>query len=334
MDRTIRRVGNRRQSRLARLCHGEAAFSLLEIMVVVALLTVIVLGLYTIFDQTQRALRGNTTQVDVLEAGRAATALMVRQIEQIAPANLPPNLSNGVNLYLNLDYPNNNHPNPILQGLGTNLHGFPRRTNVLQSVFLVLQQGNQWSATGFFVGPESPTNTVFNDGVGTLYQFIPTNAPLPRLDQTNLNSWVWAFERAKLTRSNAFPIIDGVIHFKLSAFDAVGWPIEYGRIIRDPFYSVRPFTFSESKFAAVMNPTNNLALWQARAGQSEWYFLSNALPSYLDLELGVLEPPVWSQAKSKPFVPGGNNVRRQFLEEKAGQVHLFRKRIPIRSSHS
>lgn len=322
-----------RSIRFGNRLHPERAFSLLEIMVTVALLTVIVLGLYTIFDQTQRALRGNTTQVDVLESGRAAMGLMVRQIEQSAPANLTPNLSNGVNLYLNLDYPSLNSPNPIYQGLGTNLHALPRRTNVLQSVFLVLQQGNQWSATGFFVGPEPTTNSTLADGIGTLYQFIPTNAPLPRLDQTNLNQWVWDFERAKTTLTNAYPMIDGVIHLKLTAFDGAGWPLQYMFPIRDPAYRALHFSSNSPKRVALVYPTNNLALWQDRINGTEWYFLSNALPSYVELELGVLEPPVWARAKALPNT-GANNLRRQFIEEKAGQVHLFRKRIPIRSSHS
>src|SRR4051812_38323136 len=48
-------------------------FSLIEILVVVALLSVIILGLVAMFHQTQKALLSTTTQVDFLEAGRAAS---------------------------------------------------------------------------------------------------------------------------------------------------------------------------------------------------------------------------------------------------------------------
>src|SRR5262249_44712767 len=53
--------------------HG---FSLLEMMVAVTLLLVIIAALLTMFYQTQRAFRLSATQVDVLEAGRAAMELL------------------------------------------------------------------------------------------------------------------------------------------------------------------------------------------------------------------------------------------------------------------
>ena len=56
----------------ARLRRG--AFTLIEIMVTVALLSFIILGLMAMFHQTQRAFRNSITQTDVLEGARALNA--------------------------------------------------------------------------------------------------------------------------------------------------------------------------------------------------------------------------------------------------------------------
>jgi hypothetical protein len=55
-------------------------------------------------------------------------------------------------------------------------------------------------------------------------------------------------------------------------------------------------------------------------------FLSNAIPSYVEIELGLLEPRAWDRLKAI----GNDDVRRQYLMKNSGRVHLFRKRIPIR----
>src|SRR5260370_29875183 len=60
--------------------HSIRAFSLVEILVTMALLSVIVLGLLAMFHQTQRAFTQSLMQVDVLEAGRAATDVMTREV--------------------------------------------------------------------------------------------------------------------------------------------------------------------------------------------------------------------------------------------------------------
>jgi hypothetical protein len=59
--------------------------------------------------------------------------------------------------------------------------------------------------------------------------------------------------------------------------------------------------------------------------QTEFCFLNNALPAYIELELGVLEPQAWDKVKALPTA----DLKRQYLLKHAGQVHLFRKRIPI-----
>src|SRR5205807_126156 len=69
--------------------HASHAFSLIEILVVVALLTVIILGLLAMFHQVQKAFRESMTQVDVLEAGRATLDKLGRELSEAIPSQLP-----------------------------------------------------------------------------------------------------------------------------------------------------------------------------------------------------------------------------------------------------
>jgi hypothetical protein len=60
-----------------------------------------------------------------------------------------------------------------------------------------------------------------------------------------------------------------------------------------------------------------------------YYFFGHAVPAFVELELGILEPQVYQRFKSIPEqVP---TARRQFLSDHVGQVHIFRQRIPIRN---
>src|SRR5947207_83087 len=60
---------------------GSAAFTVTELMVAVSLMTLIVLALYAMFNQTQRAMRANEAQVDSAERGRGVLELVSREME-------------------------------------------------------------------------------------------------------------------------------------------------------------------------------------------------------------------------------------------------------------
>jgi type II secretory pathway component PulJ len=65
---------------------ARRAFSLIEILVVVTLLSVIIIGLVAMFSTTQKALLSSTTQVDLLETGRATMDMVGRDLEQMTPS--------------------------------------------------------------------------------------------------------------------------------------------------------------------------------------------------------------------------------------------------------
>lgn len=71
-----------------RSLHG---FSLLEMLVGIGILSVVVLALYALFDQTQKALRANINQVDVSEGGRSVMDLLVRDVRRAAVTGVTTN---------------------------------------------------------------------------------------------------------------------------------------------------------------------------------------------------------------------------------------------------
>lgn len=61
---------------------------------------------------------------------------------------------------------------------------------------------------------------------------------------------------------------------------------------------------------------------------SNFEFRSNALPTFIDLELGVLEPATLKQFNS---LTSNVAVAQNFLRDHVGRIHFFRERVPIRN---
>lgn len=293
---------------------GAPAFSLVEILVVIALLSFIVFGLLAMFTQTQRAFRTGLTQSDVLESGRLVTDMIVREIEQTAPAN-----QTGMNFYASMPY--NNAIRPFLQALPGNPAPL-RRTNLLHDIFFVAQRNQDLVGIGYFVRVNNPTNGALNlsrFGAGTLYRFeMQTNAMIyssypRRMDL--VDHMRDQFNQAKLSEFRATKVADGVVHFLVRAFDTNGLRILENRF-PEGSYPIAAYT---DEFDS--NP--NLI-----AGEIEVYeFSSNAVPATVELELGILEDRAWQQFRAQPTFTAQSN----FLFNAAGRVHVFRQRIPIRN---
>ena len=120
-----------------------SAFSLIELMTAVSIMLVIIFTLYAMFNQTQKALRANITQVDVLESGRAASEMIGREIEQLAACQL----AETTNLYVAMM-----PASPLtLMDVNQDLKQPPLRTNILQEFFFLTRQTNKWVGTGYRV---------------------------------------------------------------------------------------------------------------------------------------------------------------------------------------
>jgi type II secretory pathway pseudopilin PulG len=273
-----------------------AAFTLVEIMVVMALLSVIILGLMAMFNQTQKAFRAGLAQTDQLEGGRMFTDLLVRDLQQITPTFQ----TNGINFYTQI-------PNyaPLQQVLPAS---FYPRTNILENLFFMSRYNQTWSGIGYFVRTNPWVGGLMNP-VGTLYRF-ETNIPMAQIAgdaqlpyQTFLNA---------TNPLNISKILDGVVEFRVRAYDPNGFALTNGsQSIQSNF------------FVTIINsPT-------IAPGQVELSaYSNNIVPAYVEVQVGVLEPAVLKRYNSIPDPV----TRSNFLATHAGNVQLFRQRIAIRNA--
>jgi len=288
------------------------AFTVVELLVAISVLTLIVLVLYGLFDQVQRALRGNVAQVDVLEGGRSATQLMAGDLEQMEAGNLPAS----TNLYISLTAV------PYRQALlvaGTN------RTNVLQQLFFSTHANKTWFGTGYRVlllSTNGIANQLAENGVGTLcrYSFPVNDSDFPNLPpppnnpgaaRTNL-FWQVMNQPLNSTWSNLTnyqPILDGVVHFRIHAFDTNGM-----LMVSNIYSNVRIIT--------------NVVFQSTATEEIQYTFTNSALPAYLEVQMGVLEPHVLERYKAFP----DPTVASNYLARQVGAVHLFQQRIPIHAA--
>ena len=257
------------------------AFSLVEILVAVSLLAVIMLGLLSMFYQTQRAFKLGTTQVDVIETGRATMQILVDELKQIVPTPY----SNAPSLYTLTRF------QPLVQARA---FGDESQSNYLREIFFFTRENDQWRATGYFI---EPTNSL--GGAGVLHRYTAT---LPDA-LAGGKAFRTLFDEFVNANYVAVPrLADRVIHLSLSAYNTNG---------------VRVWTNDRD---ARLDP-GQVAFWTLDG--------TNALPAYLELELGVVEPKVYDRFRTRSATdpPGAMTYLGQHID----QVHLFRQRIPIRT---
>jgi len=299
------------------------AFTLIEIMITVGLLSFIVLGLLAMFNQTQRAFRTSMTQSDVLEAGRATMDLIGRELTQMGPSQAPDMFINNAWYRATNFFSEGNafFANPLLQtlpGMATNI----LRTNSIQRLFFISRLNQDWLGTGYEVLPDD------NNGiVGTLYRFYRTNTPRSGLISLSGN-FIAATRNALLNTSAGQPvtnlsrIADGIVHFRVQAYAQNGFLIVTNSARATNAFAVvpngpQPYYTNAWNTIACATPFNR--------AQTATYFMSNAIPAYVDIELGILEPQILQRYRSIPIAA----VQRQYLADHVAQVHLFRQRVAI-----
>jgi prepilin-type N-terminal cleavage/methylation domain-containing protein len=305
---------------------ARRAFSLIELLTAVSIMLVIIYALYAMFNQTQKALRANITQVDVLESGRAAAEMLGRELEQMSASDL----AQTINLYAGMT------PVPPLAQYDVDQSTAvpPLRTNILQEFFFLTRQTNQWYGIGYRVmGAES--------GVGTLYRFTAATNSY-RLNATNM---MGRFMHAMLTTNrvtgqlstNFNRVADGVIHLRLTAYDPDGRRMDYSSTNMHPSYRILRLDRSGGRLGLLSTANNGVDAtvilrpdpFDGSRRETQFAFISNAVPGYVELELGVLEPSALKQYESLRDAP---KTAAAFLKKQAAKVHLFRQRIPIRTA--
>jgi len=287
------------------------AFTLVEILVVVALMSVIVLGLLAMFDQTQRAFHLGMNQTDVLESGRIATDILVRDLEQVTPTGR----TNAVNFYAAVidsygppPYAQPYPYVPTLQLLPSQTGNSVWRTNVLEDLFFVTRENQTWSGIGYYVR----TNGAYLTGwgpVGALYRF-ETNNTARQFEQNPAMLWsAYYYSTNYPPGTNVSKILDGVVDFQVRAYDLNGnWINTFNTNVS---FNVRSYSYPYS-FAP---------------DHYDYFFYSNTVPAYVEVEVGVLEQQTWERYQSIPDY----NAQTNYLSLHAGNVHLFRERVPIRN---
>jgi prepilin-type N-terminal cleavage/methylation domain-containing protein len=299
---------------------SSRAFSLIELMTVMALLSVIILGLMAMFTQTQRAFRAGLSQTDVLEAGRVATDLIARDLEQATP-NFLSRAYGAPNFYTLLVY------DSALPLPGDN----PRlaRTNIMDDVFFVVRRNQTWTGIGYFVrtNMDGPNAGLGFGPVGTLYRFETNQTVLGQV--TNANGLVMGFlnARARTNYPGVSRIVDGVVSFRVLPRDDQGWVTFYNTnwLWNQPF-SWPPMLKSTNLLTSV-RPPPNLMVALIPPQYTVYQFYSNAVPAAVDFELGILEQQAFERYKSIPVFTAQTN----YLASQAGSVHLFRQVVPIRN---
>lgn len=293
------------------------AFSLLEMMVVVAILTVIVLGLFNVFDHTQKALRGNTAQVDVLETGRAAMDLLSRELEgAIAVGQIGTNtncfhMTNTVSYYNIATH----------DGFTMRLNDGTTRTNVLEDLFFMGRSNNWWTAYGYFVGSVSnnmiETNVVWKTGVGSLFRTTAQNRPplMQFHDPGEFQTLVQDLVFGHWYLTNSFVIADGVVHFRVRPLNSDGQ-------LMAPYMLDRNLN--------VVTNYNVLNEPFPIAHEYQMRFASNQLPAFLEVELGLLPPQVLQRVRAI----SNADAQRNYLTNQASAVVLFNKVIRLRNAQN
>lgn len=322
-------------------------FSLIEVLLAVSIMSVIVFGLFSMFNQTQKALRATAKQVDILGSGRVAIEVLVEDIQAAEAPGLPvlwESTTSPISLpHMQGTLERAYQYRPVVQQL---VDGSLRR-NMLQNVFFLTRSNLNWVAKGFFFSPTTnfvaPNNTR-SLGFGTLFRFSSVNVdpnaqniadrfqPQRRLNNALLgNLWdqynnILSANPLQVTdpvfNLNVSPLIEGVIHFKLQPIDSDGRPMLYytnfNALNQTENFSYEDTILEREEIGGEVIP-----------GQTRYRFFGDAAPAYIELELGVLDPEVLTRVKAMPNL----DVARQYLRDKPGAVHLFRRMIPISTAN-
>ncbi len=316
---------------------ARRGFSLIEMLVAVGLLSVVILALYAMFDQTQRALRGTVGQVDVFEGSRSALELLTRDLEQARPAGVfdgphfVTRLSVAPNLIENQD------------------SFFQERQPVLQEFFAIRNvTDQQWSVFGYFIANEANPTLRTTPPIGTLYRYedrgdleripgetVVTNTPVrfnvrgrfaaPALLTHVLGRPFSGGTAAVLPyRTNAARVLDGVLNFKVTPYDALGRP--YNDFYPTTLLPARPTTVPAS--SPSVPPLLPVLLNHIQGGLlTETTFSGTAMPAYVEVEVDTLEPRLLEQYRA---LPENATIRNRFLTNNLSRIQSFRQRVPLR----
>jgi prepilin-type N-terminal cleavage/methylation domain-containing protein len=317
----------------AKFRRSARGFTVVELMLAVAIMGVIIFALYSVFNQTQRAMRSTETQGDVAERARAIVDIISREIEQAHPTfSAIRNTNNLLIQEVNMMGGYEIAPQYAPRMQKTDRTDVQPRTNFFHNIFFYTHHTNAWQAIGYRV-------VYVTNGVGVLERFETNQFGLDRPVNNKLAN---AFISEPLTNVSYHHIADGVIHLAFIPYDSEGrrlgfdpnstnLPKQYRVLRRSVDGKVMPASSPVSMDLATVileeGYPSTRDVWQYA---TRFAFKSNALPSYIEMEFALLEPDTLSQyyLMMKDQNPNAAN----FLQKQMAKVHLFRQRIPIRTA--
>jgi type II secretory pathway pseudopilin PulG len=285
---------------------APAAFSLVELLLVMTLLSLIVFALMAVFNSTQKAFRASITQTDVLEGSRAAMELIASDLRGLTPSggisNAPDSLPPDPHPYppVNFFVVANSQTGyePLPQSLPG---GSAQRTNLLNTFFVLGRENTKWTGVGYVVDATN-TTTLY-----PLYRFYAeTNVIYSPWTLYNL----FATEIANSQWTNMSHVIDGVVQLTVRAYDP------QGRWING--------NLSIPNYTNALN-TRFLPPFPLIGGEAQFFMFSNMVPASVELNLGVMEDRTLDRAESI----ANATARWGYLTNQVGRVHLFRQRVTI-----
>ena len=296
----------------ARGGRAPRAFTLVEILVVMVLMSLIVLALMAVFNSTQAAFRASITQTDVLEGGRSVMGLMKSDLESLTPSQGQTNITvkAGGSYVITNSMPVNfcvvtnqcqyqSNAAPLVQSLTGTFNPAALRTNVLQKFFLLTRQNTAWTGIGYVV--DTTSANYFNP----LYRFsMTTNASAPNMPWALYTNFLYT------PFTNMSHLLDGVMCLTVRAYDPNGyWMTNHVEIYGGQFVT-------------------NWNVWYLGPawGEADLYMFSNAVHASVEINLGVLEDRTLQRAGSLAF---NTAAQMAYLSNHVGQVHLFRQRAWI-----
>ena len=169
-------------------------------------------------------------------------------------------------------------------------------------MYFLTKENQTWSGIGYYLFPA-------NGGVGTLYRYV-SNAAFGQNPAQLYSGYHRTINDA--TNRNVFTnlnrILDGVVHFKVRAYNPDGHWITTNNLfnvwVREPRFAL--YATNESEL---------------------YFFTNNVVPAAVELELGVLEERAIVRARTIT----DSLSRSNYLAREAGKVHLFRLRVPVRN---
>lgn len=230
---------------------------------------------------------------------------------------------NEINLMGGLEYP------PKVQRAADRTDIEPR-TNYLHNIFFYNNRTNAWQGIGYRV-------IYVTNGVGVLQRFETNQFGYRPISNRLAN----AFVNEPVTNITFHHVADGVVHLSFVPYDHLGQRMGWDTTNRAPdrYLTLRQRTSGAAEPASdttdfrAAHVVLREAFPQADLNlryTSTFQFRSNAMPSYIEMELGILEPDTLLQFYT--MVEDQNPNATNFLARQISKVHLFRQRIPIRTA--